>query len=440
VIKDSAGNFYGTTELGGVSNVGVVYKVDKTGKETVLDGFTGGADGNSPDYSGVIRDSAGDLYGTTNVGGVPGEGVVYEVDKTGQEKLLYAFPGLADGDFPEAGVIRDSAGNLYGTASYGGASSWGVVYRVNKTGKETVLYSFTGGADGGYPEAGVIRDSAGNLYGTTFFGGAYGYGVVYKVDKTGKETVLHSFTGGADGGYPEYAGVIRDSAGNLYGTAFIGGASGNGVVYTVDTADQETVLYNFTGGADGGYPFTGVIRDSVGNLYGTAELGGASGAGVVYKLDTAGQETVLYSFTGSADGGYPEYAGVIRDSAGNLYGTTNSGGASGVGVVYKVDTKGQQTVLYSFTGSADGSQPEAGLVRDSAGNLYGTTRYGGASGAGVVYKVDPKGEETVLYSFTGESDGAYPVAGVIRDSAGNLYGTASFGGTKNSGVVFEVKP
>jgi uncharacterized repeat protein (TIGR03803 family) len=200
------------------------------------------------------------------------------------------------------------------------------------------------------------------------------------------------------------------------------------------------VLYNFTGGADGGYPFTGVIRDSAGNLYGTAELGGTSGAGVVYKVDTAGQETVLYSFTGGTDGGYPEYAGVIRDAAGNLYGTTNSGGTSGSGVVYKVDTKGQQTVLHSFTGSADGSQPEAGVVRDSVGNLYGTTTSGGASGAGVVYKVDTAGQETVLYSFTGGTDGARPWTGLIRDSSGDLYGTTSSGGTKNSGVVFEVKP
>jgi uncharacterized repeat protein (TIGR03803 family) len=194
------------------------------------------------------------------------------------------------------------------------------------------------------------------------------------------------------------------------------------------------------GGVDGGYPFTGVIRDPAGNLYGTAEFGGTSGAGVVYKVDTASQETVLYSFTGGVDGGYPEYAGVIRDSAGNLYGTTSSGGTSGTGVVYKVDTKGQETVLHSFTGSTDGSQPEAGVVRDSAGNLYGTTVYGGTSGAGVVYKVDKGGHETVLHSFTGGADGAYPWAGVIRDSAGNLYGTTSSGGTKNSGEVFEVKP
>ena len=160
---------------------------------------------------------------------------------------------------------------------------------------------------------------------------------------------------------------------------------------------------------------------------------------MVYKVDTAGQETVLYSFTGGADGGEP-WAGVIRDAAGNLHGTTYYGGTAGVGVVYKVDTAGQETTLYSFTIGADGGQPYAGVIRDSAGNLYGTTYYGGTAGAGVVYKLDPAGQETVLYSFTGGADGGSPRAGVIRDAAGNLYGTAYSGGTESSGVIFKIIP
>jgi uncharacterized repeat protein (TIGR03803 family) len=200
------------------------------------------------------------------------------------------------------------------------------------------------------------------------------------------------------------------------------------------------VLYSFTGGSDGGYPLAGVIRDSKGNLYGTTNGGGASYAGVVFKVDTSGNETVLYSFTGGSDGGYP-LAGVIRDSKGNLYGTTNGGGASGAGVVFKVDTFGNETVLYSFTGGSDGGYPLwVVLVRDSAGNLYGTTNGGGASGAGVVFKVNAAGNETVLHSFTGGADGGNPYAGVILGPEGNLYGTTAFGGETNAGVVFEIKP
>jgi uncharacterized repeat protein (TIGR03803 family) len=436
VVRDSAGNLYGTTENSGVTGAGVVYKVDTTGHETVLYSFTGGADGKYP-TAGVVRDSAGNLYGTTNNGGPTNAGIVYQVDTTGQETVLHSFTG-ADGAYPSAGVIRDSAGNLYGTANNGGPAYAGVVYQVDTTGHETVLYSFTGGADGANPYEGVVRDSAGNLYGTTLTGGAAGAGVVYKVDTTGHETVLYSFTGGADGGSP-YAGVIRDSAGNLYGTTAGGGAAGAGVVYKVDTTGHQTVLYSFTGGADGGNPYASVIRDAAGNLYGTTNGGGAAFAGVVYKVDTTGHETVLYSFTGGADGANP-IAGVIRDSAGNLYGTThNGGGPAFAGVVYKVDTTGHETVLYSFTGGADGSEPQAGVIRDAAGNLYGATLFGGPANQGVVYKVDTSGHETVLYSFTGGADGAEPAGSVIRDSAGNLYGTTFLGGKYRDGVLFVLR-
>ena len=174
-------------------------------------------------------------------------------------------------------------------------------------------------------------------------------------------------------------------------------------------AASEIVLHNFLSPGKGANPETGVIRDSAGNLYGTTKSGGRRNAGVVYKLDTSGRETVLHSFTSGADGGGP-IAGVIRDSAGNLYGTTFYGGAANGGVVYKLDTAGHEIVLYNFTGGADGSQPDAGVIRDSAGNLYGTTYLGGAANAGVVYKLDPSGHETVLYSFTGGADGGYPGA------------------------------
>jgi uncharacterized repeat protein (TIGR03803 family) len=444
VIRDGAGNLYGTTTGGGNTNCyqgcGVVFKLDTTGRETVLYSFTGGADGGRP-IAGVIRDSAGNLYGTTYFGGTMGTGVVYKLDASGHERVLYSFTGGADGGGPQAGVIRDSAGNLYGTTSYGttsgGGANWGVVYKVNTFGQETVLYTFTGGADGGLPYAGVIRDAAGNLYGTTYLGGAAGAGVVFRVNSAGQETLLYSFTGGADGGLPS-AGVIQDSSGNLYGTTFEGGTAGWGVVYKLDTAGQETVLYSFTDGADGGNPFfAGVIRDSAGNLYGTAAGGGTANQGVVYKLDTAGQETVLYSFPGTA-GGFDPSSGTIRDSAGNFYGTTTSGGTAGYGVVYKVDTSGRETVLHTFGSGADGRYIQAGVIRDSAGNLYGTAEVGGTAGRGAVYKLDATGHETVLYSFTGGADGGYPYAGVIRDSAGNLYGTTTSGGAAGRGVVYKV--
>ncbi len=470
VIRDSAGNLYGTTYFGGASQWGVVFKLSAAGQETVLYSFTGRADGGSPE-AGVIRDPAGDLYGTTYIGGPGGGnssyGVVFKLNIAGQYSALYTFPPPADGAFPYAGVIRDSGGNLYGTTSLGGVANAGVVYEVHPTGRQRVLYTFTGGADGSNPQGGVVRDRDGNLYGTTPYGGS-GAGVVYEVNKAGEETVLYTFTGGADGRIP-YAGVIRDKAGNLYGTTTYGGTSGKGVVFKLAPpagpggAWTETVLYAFTGGADGGNPYgSGVVLDRAGNLYGTTTFGpGTYGPGVVYKLSPSGQQTTLYTFCslpGCSDGLYAG-AGVILDSAGNFYGTTEDGGGTSgclgisCGVVFKLDPSGQETVLHAFTGGTDGGEDfegyfSAGVTLDPSGNLYGTTYFGGPPafcggnyrGCGVVFTLNPSGQETVLHSFTGGADGGDPFAGVILDSAGNLYGTTYGGGKYNGGVVYELAP
>jgi uncharacterized repeat protein (TIGR03803 family) len=452
LVRDPAGNLYGTTQLGGTAGIGAVYMLSPAGTLSTLYSFPGGGLPQSgPVFfnAGVIRDSAGNLYGTTPYASAGG--MVYKLSASGQGTTLFNFTGAPGGTEPKTGVTRDSAGNLYGTTSFGGAANAGVVYKVDTTGHETVLYSFTGGADGDYPLAGVTLDSAGNLYGTTFHGGTQGFGVVYKVDTTGQETVLYSFTGGADGGYPE-AGVILDATGNLYGTTLEGGAAGAGVVYELDTAGHETVLYSFTGGVDGGFPLASPIRDAAGNLYGTTNGGGTAGLGVVYKLNATGQETVLYSFPGGPEGAFP-FAGVIRDGAGNFYGTTADGGGpageGGHGVVFKLTAAGGYSVLYTFTGGTDGGAPLGGVIRDSSGDLFGTANIGGLAGCslgcGVVYKVDTAGHETILHSFTGGVDGANPYGGLVADSTGHLYGTTQYGGkgasaltSSGAGVLYEI--
>ncbi len=306
-----------------------------------------------------------------------------------------------------------------------------MVYKWDTAFNYTVLHNFTAGPGGGANEPGVIRDSAGNLYGTAPLGGTAGYGVVFELDSAGNYTVLYNFTGGADGAYP--AGVIRDSAGNLYGTAPLGGTAGDGVVFELDSAGNFTVLYTFTGGTDGGDPQAGVVRDpATGNLYGTTAMGGGHRGGVVYKLDADGDYTVLHRFTQI----FASPNGVILTPDG-LYGTT-AGGRTGRGVVYKLDSDANYTVLYNFTGGADGDNPQAGVIRDSAGNLYGTTESGGAGDAGVVFKLDSAGNYTVLYNFTGGADGGSPRAGVVLGPTGNLIGTTGEGGKYNGGVMFEL--
>ena len=353
--------------------------------------------------------------------------------------VLYSFTNSPDGAFPSGRLVRDKAGNLYATTVQGGSSGSGTVFMVDPIGQETVLHSFTNSPDGALPEAGVVRDRAGNLYGTTVIGGSSNSGTVFMVDPIGKETVLHSFTNSPDGASPE-AGVIRGEEGNLYGTTVSGGAFGYGTVFKLETTGKETVLHSFTNSPDGAGPDAGLVRDKVGNFYGTTHGGGAFGYGTVFKLDATGEETVLHSFTYS-DGAFPD-AGLIRDEAGNLYGTTSGGGLvcglHGCGTVFKVDPSGNETVLHSFTNTPDGAGPYASLVRDKAGNLYGTTLNGGAFGPGTVFKVDTSGNETVLHSFTNSPDGAGPYGGLVRDKAGNLYGTTEEGGASGHGTVFKL--
>jgi uncharacterized repeat protein (TIGR03803 family) len=368
--------------------------------------------------------------------------------------VLHSFKCPPEGCSPQGDLWRDGAGNLYGTAAQGGN---GEVFKVTATRTETILHKFTGGSDGGNPRAGLIRDSAGNFYGTAYSGGASGDGVVFKL--TGSTlTVLHSFSG-TDGAHPA-AALIRDSAGNLYGTTFYGGGHAScscGTIFKIDPTGAESVLYSFTGGSDGKYPAGRLVRDAAGNLYGTTSDGGIDncfrgvatvGCGTVFKLEPTGVLIVLYSFSGGADGGEP-MAGLVRDGAGNLYGTTFSAGIAtphtncalnfGCGVVFKVSGMGQETVLHTFSPGTDGANPAGDLIRDAAGNLYGTTKLG-ASGFGIVFEISSGGGESILHTFTGNSDGGDPVAGLIRDSAGNLYGTTTVGGSAAQGVVFKLTP
>jgi uncharacterized repeat protein (TIGR03803 family) len=380
---------------------------------------------------------------------------------------------------PSGSLSWDTAGNLYGTTERYGLNGYGTVYKLspktNGTWAVSFLHLFDSLTDpnGAGPAGGVILDAKGNLYGTTSGGGGYerpsGIGVVFQLvpnaGGTWTEKVLHRFgEDGFEGAYP-ISGLVFDANGNLYGTASeslpdgCSIVSGCGVVFEL-SPDQNgswtyTMLYHFMDGADGGFPSGTPILDKSGNLYGTTKLGG-SGFGTVFKLSPDGNgswtESTLHSFTGGTDGAYP-VAGLTLDAAGNLYGTASSdGGSSGCGVVFKMAPGSggtwTESVLYDFPSEANGCAPEAGVVFDSAGNLYGTTFSGGAyfyrlcsEYCGVVFKLTPGASgtwsETVLHAF--EAYGYGPQSAVTLDPKGNLYGTTYFG-TGNLGLVFEITP
>jgi uncharacterized repeat protein (TIGR03803 family) len=381
----------------------------------VVHSFTGGTDGAFP-LAGLVRDAAGNFYGTTYDGGGDkcrpfGCGTVFKIAPDGTETVLHSFTGGRDGQWPQGGLIRDKAGNLYGTTVIGGGNTCqgqgcGTVFKIASDGKEKILHSFTGGADGRFPNAAPIEDAAGNLYGTTEQGGTgfknctdgFGSGTIFEITRQGTEKILHSFTGG-DGCLPD-AQLIMDAAGNLYGTTSYGGTgSGGGTVFKLAPDGTETVLYSFTGAPDGDVPESKLIADA-GNFYGTTYYGGTRGGGAVFKLAPDGTETVLYSFCSQSNcgDGFLPYAGLFRDRSGSLYGTTEYGGQTscnnGCGVVFKLAPDGSEDVLYAFTGGSDGNFPNGDLVKDNAGHLYGTAGVGGDDCAeqfghcGNVFRID----------------------------------------------------
>ena len=375
--------------------------------------------------------------------------------------VLHSFNGL-DGEHPYAGVTLDRGGNLYGT-TYGGGSGAGTVYKLTHQSSGWTLNSLSTFAGGGSaPYAGVIFGPNGTLYGTTSKTGVHGgNGTVFNLSpsptvcKTSlcpwTETLLYVFAGPPDDGYgPGLGDLTFDQAGNIYGTTYAGGNS-YGIVYELKPSGgawTESVLHAFAY-TDGAYPYSRVIFDNAGNLYGTTWGGGAQGAGTVFELTySAGSgwtDTVLYSFQTASDGGNP-YAGLIFDSSGNLYGATSTGGSGGGGTVFKLTPSNNGTwtysLVYSFTGAAD-CGPQNSLVMDEAGNLYGTTYCHGANNIGNVFKLTPSGNSwtyTSLHDFTGGSDGEIPFCSVAFDTSGNLYGTTVSGGSQDVGTVWEITP
>lgn len=378
--------------------------------------------------------------------------------------VLHNFTGGADGGFPTAGLTLSSSGSFYGTTTMGGNPGAGVVYRLARSDDRwilTPLFTFPGGYYGSWPSAPVVFGPNGTLFGTTTYGGYFGNGTVFNLGPPPNicttalcgwnNTVIYRYQGTNDGANPEYGAVVFDQQGNLYGTTSgsIGSPQTAGSVYKLTPENggwTESVLFHFTSLTTGEQPYGGVIFDQAGHLYGTTYEGGGSQRGLVFQLtssDSGWTENVLYNFQGFGDGSYPS-GDLIFDPLGNLFGTTGGAGGS-PGSVFELSPSGDSwifSVVHTFTGPPNNG-PIAGVVRDAAGNLYGAT-LGGAYGYGAVFKLTPDGNGTWtytdLYDFFGAGDGADPYGKVTLDNQGNLFGTAWRGGTYGHGVIWEITP
>jgi uncharacterized repeat protein (TIGR03803 family) len=378
-------------------------------------------------------------------------------------KVVFSF-SFQNGSGPNGGLISDSDGNFYGTTQFGGPSdNRGVVFKVNSQGQETVLYSFTGQSDGGIPIGRLIRDSAGNLYGITSSGGdaTCSCGTVFKLETNGTLKVLHAFKGGTDGSQNQgqaQLGLVLVN-GVLYGSASFGGVSGCdgslgcGVIFKVTMAGKETVLYRFTGKADGAFP-QDLIADKAGNIYG--ETGGSynpGNGGTLFKISTTGKLTTLFTFPEGAEGTSPRW-GLTRTASGVFYGVTQFGGntttcalgTSGCGVLFTVNPENKEHVPHTFGNNASNGEEPSGSLLDAKGNFFGTTFYGGTDnsacslGCGVAYEITAAGKYHVLHRFTNANDGSNPGGPLAEDSDGNIWGADLNGGSGGNGVIYMITP
>jgi uncharacterized repeat protein (TIGR03803 family) len=433
-VRAPDGNFYGSSQDGGAEGLGFLFRLSPAGVFTTLYTFSGIAQGVTPGILTLARD--GMFYGVTLAGGnVSQSGTIFRFPGSGAITTLHVF-GMSgpDGKVPVGALIQGPTGEVYGTTTGGGTLGYGIVFKCALDGGVmTVLHEFAGGAGGAAPAAGLFRDSDGTLYGTTLMGGAADRGIVFRLSPDGAFTVLHAFTGGADGGLPA-SSLVRAIDGQLYGTTLTGGNGGYGTVFKLTSGGLVT-LHSFSG-ADGATPIGGVIQASDGALYGTTLAGGEPGVGTIYRLTLAGVATVRHVFAGP-DGALP-LGGVHQARDGQFYGTTTAGGSGNRGVVFRMGGNGSFSVLHAFSG-ADGANPSAAVMQGRDGYLYGTTLAGGASDQGTIFKVSLTGVLSTIHGFTG-ADGSRPFSPLLESNLGHnqLLGTTLGGGrtTEQAGVLY----
>ncbi|HKM48164.1 MAG TPA: choice-of-anchor tandem repeat GloVer-containing protein [Terriglobales bacterium] len=408
---------------------------------TILHNFNG-TDG-AYVLGGLVQTTNGSLYGTTDVGGAGGNGgTVFKISTSGTLTSLHTFSSSGPDEGPYGGLIQATNGNLYGTTQNFGTYHDGTVFKITLSGMLTTLHSFDS-TDGTDPSARLVQAANGSFYGTTYIGGAYDWGTVFKMTSSGTLTTLHHFAAGTDGAEPA-AGLTQAIDGNLYGTAANEGASGWGTVFMINPKNGKfTVLHGFDG-TDGGEPYGDLVQSTDGNLYGTTISAGTYGYGTVFKFNpTSGKLTTLFDFDNGADGGWP-YGGVIEATDGNLYGTTNIGGAYGQGTIFKiVPTSGFLTTLYNFGSTiTDGANPYSPLVQDTDGTFYGTTSDGGTSGDGTVFSLSVGlGPFVETQTTSGKVGAAVKILGTNLTGATNVtFGTPAVFKVASSSLITTTVP
>ncbi|PSR54837.1 hypothetical protein AHMF7605_15665 [Adhaeribacter arboris] len=488
LIKASDGNFYGMTSGGGFG-FGTVFKMTAAGDLTVLHSFNGTSEGSRP-FGSLFQAPDGNFYGMTYEGGSSGNGTIFKITQTGTYTVLHDLDYTADGAHPYGSLIKGTDNNFYGMTGTGGANNYGTIFRITPTGTYTVLRHLNSSADGAYPQGDLVLGGDGNFYGMTLTGGIYGYGTIFRITPAGTYTVRRHLDYSTDGGYPNRNNLIKAADGNFYGMIYQGGTFGYGTIFKMTPGGTFTVLKNLDYTTQGSYPKGSLTQQPDGNFYGMMQSGGSVGYGTVFKMTPGGTYTVLKNLDETVTGGNPQGSLVRNSTDGNFYGMTSFGGSdgSGLGTIFKITPGGTLSVLvkfpetgqgiqpvasvvqaadgnfYGMTGlggindygtvfkfctgtfstiksldaTTTGSNPQGSLVQAPDGNFYGTSQVGGTYGYGTIFKISPGGTLTVLWNLDYTNDGAYPSASLVRGTDGNLYGTASYGGTNGYGTIFKI--
>lgn len=437
LVMATNGWLYGTTYYGGDHGQGTIFKISTNGVYSNVWHFTGGADGAFP-WAPLLAASDGNLYGTTTTGGTNSNGVVFRLTTAGAYSVLYAFGWNPDGSFPRGGLIQGADGALYGTTVYGGSDfSYGTVFKITLGGVYTQLWSFANGSDGRHPQAKLVQGSDSALYGTCPYGGSNDYGTVFRITTNGVLQPLWSFTGGVAGSHP-YGELAAGTGGVFVGQTYSGGSNGYGCVFNITTNGTFTSRWSFRYTQDGGYPESGLIRATNGFFYGTARDGGTNYGGAIFKIGQTGGLAGVWALDPVPEGADP-LAALYQAPNGAFYGVASHGGSNNVGTVFRFTEATGITRLWSFPHAPNGKEPYAALATGTDGTLYGTTLSGGVSNYGAIFKLDTQGLVSNLWSFTGAEDGYYPRAELLPVGSGTnaaLYGTAQYGGNTGNGTAF----
>ena len=428
LIQATDGNFYSMAQSGGTNNLGTIFKISSTGTFTLLRSLAS-VDGSGP-YGSLLQGTDGNFYGMTSGGGANSGGTVFKITPTGTLTVLHSLLSTADGSSPRGSLAKGTDGNYYGMTYIGGSNFFGTLFKTTPTGTFTVLSQFNGAAQGNAPYETLLKGNDSAYYGTASSGGVYNYGTIFKICG-GTVSILHSFNRTIDGAAPK-GSLILATDNNFYGTTSDGGTASSGTIFKITAGGVYTVLKHLSSAVDGSIPLGSLVQATDGNFYGMTSAGGTGGAGTIFKLTTAGVYSVLRNLVSATDGANPQ-GSLVQGTDGNFYGMTYSNGR-----IFNITTAGVFTALHTLVSATEGSYPSGSLVLGTDGKFYGTTSGGGTNNAGTIFKVTTTGTVSVMRQLTAATDGSVPKGNLLIGNDGNFYGTTSTGGTNGVGTIFKI--